>query len=199
MVSGQGMGKIHMRKSIRLKGYDYSLPGAYFLTIVTRGRKSVLGKVIDNEMHLSDFGAIVRHEWFRTSELRSEVRLERDDFVAMPNHVHGIILIDVGVGAQRRCAPTVPSSRPHVVPGSLGAIVRAFKASTTRHINQLRRTPHMPVWQRNYYEHVIRGEDQLERIRRYIVDNPLQWKRDLENPNASRLTSAPSIDEPWRA
>ena len=100
-VSGQGMGKIHRRKSIRLKGYDYSLPGAYFLTIVTRGRNCIFGEVVDDEIRLNELGAMVRKEWFRTSEARPNVRLDQDDFIAMPNHVHGIAWIVEG--SQDRC------------------------------------------------------------------------------------------------
>ena len=199
MVSGQGMGKIHRRKSIRLKGYDYAQAGAYFVTVIARGRQSLFGEVTDGEVGLSRWGEIVREEWFKSAQVRPYLRLEGDGFVVMPNHVHGIIwIIEDDVGARRRRAPTAERFSDPVA-GSLPTIVRSFKAVTTRRINFERKTPGLPVWQRNYYEHVIRGEDQLERIRRYIVDNPLQWKRDLENPNASRLTSAPSIDEPWRA
>ena len=169
----------HHRRSIRLKGYDYTQPGAYFVTICTYDRRCLFGRIVDGAMRLNLFGKIVRDEWFKTSQVRQNVVLYPHEFVVMPNHIHGIIRI-VGnlVGAQRRCAPTC---RINVTPGSLGAIVRAFK-SAARRINQIRNTLGQPVWQRDYYEHIIRNEDELNRIRGYIVDNPLRWHLDRENP-----------------
>ncbi len=109
------------------------------------------------------------------------------EFVVMPNHIHGIIrIVDVPsgpVGAQRRCAPT-NEKRPHVKPGSLGAIVRSFKSAVTKRINLLRGTPGARVWQRNYYEHIIRTERALDAIRRYIAHNPIRWHLDRYNENA---------------
>ena len=170
----------HHRRSIRLKGYDYTQPGAYFVTICTYDRRCLFGRIVDGAMRLNLFGKIVRDEWFKTSQVRQNVVLYPHEFVVMPNHIHGIIRI-VGnlVGAQRRCAPTC---RINVTPGSLGAIVRAFKSATTRRINQIRNTLGQPVWQRDYYEHIIRNEDELDRIRGYIVDNPPRWHLDRENP-----------------
>jgi len=147
----------HHRRSIRLTGYDYIQPGAYFVTIVTQGRECLFGEVVHGAIDLSQAGKIAQEEWFKTGEIRPNVKLNEDEFIVMPNHVHGIIWImdktdDVLVGAQRRCAPT------KVLPGSLGAIVRAFKSATTRRINALNDTPGAPVWQRNYYEHILRNQ-----------------------------------------
>ena len=214
----------HHRRSIRLKGYDYTQAGAYFVTIVTHDRECLFGEVVDGQMRLNPFGEIVREEWFHTAVVRPHVMLAPDEFVVMPNHVHGIIWIvgagdrghgddggdvdvfagdrghgdddgnvDVFVGAQRRCAPTPPTPpTPHtvrrpvggatptnVVPGSLGAIVRAIKSATTKRINALRGTPAAPVWGRNYYEHIIRYETSLNRN---IAANPSRWAEDHEHP-----------------
>ena len=195
----------HHRRSIRLKGYDYSQAGAYFITIVTQGRTCLFGDVEDGEMRLSTWGEIAREEWFKTAQIRPYVRLHDAEFVVMPNHVHGIIwIVDdddnvVGarrrhVGARRRRAPTgrdAPVSDHDTtverfgvpVCGSIPTIVRAFKSATTKRVNALRNTPGAPVWQRNYSEHIIRSEESLNRIRDYIANNPLQWEWDRENPN----------------
>ncbi|MDD5468619.1 MAG: hypothetical protein PHS96_12520, partial [Anaerolineales bacterium] len=126
-------------------------------------------------------------EWFKTAVVRPHVRLYDDEFVVMPNHVHGVIWIvddvrawqeeDMGmeVGARRcraRTAQTVERFG-HPVSGSIPTIVRAFKSAATHRINQSRGTPGAPVWQRNYYENIIRNERSLERIRAYILNNPL--------------------------
>ncbi len=188
----------HHRRSIRLRGYDYTRPGAYFVTICTRKRVCLFGDVVDGEMRLNALGDVVRDEWFRTAELRPYVRLDEREFVVMPNHIHGIIWIvgddtvgDDTVGAQRRCAPT---RKPNVTPGSLGAIVRSFKSAVTKRINALRGTPGAPLWQRNYYEHIIRNEEALQRIREYIANNPLRWGQDLENPANGRRGRATDGD-----
>jgi len=154
----------HHRRSIRLKGYDYIQPGAYFVTIVTQGRECLFGEVVHGAIDLSQAGKIAQEEWFKTGEIRPNVKLNEDEFIVMPNHVHGIIWImdktdDVLVGAQRRCVPTT-----NVLPGSLGAIARAFKSSTTGRINALNDTPGAPLWQRNYYEHVLRDQNEWDAI-----------------------------------
>ncbi len=182
------------RRSIRLKGYDYAQPGAYFVTIVTHHRAMLFGRVVDGEMQLNEYGEIVREEWFRSAEIRTEIELFPDEFVVMPNHIHGIIWI-VDVGAWRRRAPTREQfGRP--VPGSLPTIVRAFKSAVTRRINALRGTPGAPVWQRNYYEHIIRTERALDAIRRYIAANPLRWHLDRYNPVATGTD--PIARDLWR-
>jgi putative transposase len=167
----------HHRRSIRLPGWDYRQGGAYFVTIATHERAHLFGKVVDGAMAVSDFGQIAVEEWERTAQLRPYVRL--DAFMVMPNHVHGIVWIVDGdaVGAQRRCAPT-PTN---VLPRSLGAIIRAFKSIVTRRINQIRSTPGAPVWQRNYYEHIVRNERELNAVREYIQNNPVNWPADTEN------------------
>ena len=179
------------RRSIRLQGYDYAQAGAYFVTIVARDRACLFGKIIGGEMHLDQFGHIVKATWDELPHHYSNV--ERDALVVMPNHIHGIIMLsdvdggresDVGAGFKpARGVPAGPNSgRAGFKPATLPEIVRAFKTFSARRINELRRTIGSSVWQRNYYEHVVRGEIELHRIREYIANNPLQWEMDRENP-----------------
>jgi putative transposase len=279
----------HHRRSIRLKGYDYTQPGAYFITICTQGRECLFGEIIDGEMHLNEAGQIVVQTWQDLPNHISNVQL--DAFVVMPNHVHGIIIItdraggigagfkparttmgpgsaggagstagpgsagagsvgagsvgsgSVGsgsVGAGSEPAPTtigpgptagpgsVAGSGPTTGPGSVAVvvgsgsvgsgsvgagsepaptrsshglpeIVRQFKTFSARRINELRGTPGTPVWQRNYYEHIIRDEFSLSRIRQYIAENPARWDADQENPQrphrAPRNSPPPSASQ----
>ena len=168
----------HHRRSIRLKGYDYSQPGAYFVTICTQDRVCLFGDVIGGEMQVNALGEIVQAVWDGLSEHYPFVVL--DAFVVMPNHVHGVIIItEPMVGAGLKPAPTKPVCQHH----GLSEIVRAFKTFSARRINGLRGTSGVPIWQRNYYEHIIRTEDALQRIREYIATNPLRWHLDRENPH----------------
>ncbi len=175
------------RRSIRLPGYDYGQAGAYFVTIVTAGRRPVFGNVVDGDMVLSDVGLIAVEEWERTAIVRPDVEL--DAFVVMPNHMHGIIVIpDRHDGrATPRVAPTSAAPRGSGPPTeSLGAIVGQFKAAVTRRATALRNLPGTPLWQRNYFEHIIRDETDLERIRAYISNNPSRWDGDVENPSHAK-------------
>nr|BCX01830.1 MAG: hypothetical protein KatS3mg041_1876 [Bacteroidota bacterium] len=185
----------HRRRSIRLKRYDYAQPGGYFVTICTYERAHLFGQVVDGEMVLNAFGRIVGEEWFRSAEIRAEIELYPDEFVIMPNHIHGIVwIVETDVGAHGR-APLHNGqlSRP---PRSLGAFVAGFKSIVTKRINALRGTPGAPVWQRNYYEHIIRTEWALHAIRQYIADNPLRWHLDRYNPAASGAD--PLARDLWR-
>jgi len=176
--------QIHQRRSIRLKNYDYTQPGAYFVTIVTYQRECLFGEVIEGEIVLNAFGKASRDEWFRTAVLRTNVRVFPDEMIAMPNHIHGIIwIIDSDQG--RGAASLRPYYTPHVVPDSLGAIVRAFKSAVTYRINGMRDTRKAKVWQRNYYEHIIRNEGELINIWNYIDTNPLNWQEDQLYPSPS--------------
>jgi REP-associated tyrosine transposase len=177
------------RRSVRLRGYDYSTAGRYFVTVCAHQRKCIFGEIADDQMRPNALGAIVREEWFRTAKVRAGVML--DAFVVMPNHIHGTLEILGGVGATprvaqgratQRVAPT-RKMRPHG-PGrnTLGAIIGQFKSVTAKRINEDRRTPGQPVWQRNYCEHVIRNEAALNKIRDYICANPGKWPLDRDNP-----------------
>lgn len=157
--------KIHHRRSIRLQGYDYSQSGAYYVTIVTHGRECLFGEVVNGAMQLNEYGKIVEFTW---NDLVNHVNgIELDVFVVMPNHVHGIVVI-VGAGSEPAPTPNKP----------LSEIVRQFKTFSARRINDLRNTRGIPVWQRNYYEHIIRDEKSYQRISEYIINNPVQWQQD---------------------
>ena len=183
--------KIHHRHSIRLKGYDYTQSGAYYVTIVAYQRQHFFGEVVNGEMRLNALGQIAHDEWFKTATLRPYVELYEDEFVVMPNHVHGIIWIhknDGGeiaaiVGVRRRRAPTNDNLEQFGKPlsHSIPTIVRAYKSAVTYAVNALQNQRGAVLWQRNYYEHVIRDEKDLQAKRDYILSNPLNWKDDDEN------------------
>lgn len=179
----------HHRRSIRLKGYDYTRAGWYFITICVQNRECLLGAIRNGEMVLNDYGKIAAGEWVKTAEIRANITL--DAHVVMPNHLHGIIVINpdgVGatghVGAIGPVAPTTfpitPTSDsspiPRLYPNSLGAIIGQYKSVVTKKI----RKTGLPgfKWQRDYYEHIIRAETDLQRIREYIQTNPARWRED---------------------
>ena len=178
---------IHHRRSIRLKGYDYSQPCAYFITICTHNRECLFGEIVDRSMVLNKFGLFVQNEWKNTSLVRRNVIV--DEYIVMPNHVHGILIITDDDTDHRRgvlqYAPTVSHEFPlsdtntfHSPSKTIGAIIRGFKSATTKQINQMRQSPGIPVWQRNYHERIIRNENELNKIRHYIINNLLNWTND---------------------
>ena len=177
---------LHRNGTIRLSGYDYSRTGAYFVTTCTHGRADLFGKIVKNEMRLNVYGRMVQEVWNGLPGHYPHVVL--DAFVIMPNHIHGIVVLATPVGAGFKPAPT-PKSAPtpnpaHIPRHGLPEIVRAFKTFSARQINQLRHTPGIPVWQRNYYEHIIRNNAALNRIRQYVKANPAHWEKDRENLNS---------------
>ena len=163
----------HHRRSIRLKGFDYAQENAYFVTICTQNGACLFGEIVNEQMRLNDAGRVAQMVWKAIPDHFPQV--ETDASVVMPNHVHGIIII---VGATH-ASPSRQSGPPK---GSLGAIVGSYKSAVSRQINQLHRTPGATVWQRNYYEHIIRNDTALNRLRQYITDNPARWADDQENP-----------------
>ncbi len=173
--------KLPQRKSIRLKGYDYSQPGAYFVTIVTQNRENLFGEIVDDKMILNEYGKIVDKFWHSLPEKYQNIEL--DEFIVMPNHIHGIIIINERVIRElpQRESPKrendIKNRRKMILPKIIGY----FKMNTAKQINILRKTLGLPVWQRNYYEHIVRNEDELNRIREYIINNPLKWNLDKEN------------------
>jgi putative transposase len=173
------------RKSIRLKGYNYSQPGWYFVTICTKNREMIFGDVVDGEMVLNDTGEIIKTEWLKTGDIRANVLL--DQFVIMPNHVHGILQIvemdenNVGAHSDVPLQYNVSEQTEQFsksTRNSIPTIIKLFKSTTTKQINQIRNTPGISVWQRNYYERIIRNEPELNRIRKYIIENPAKWQQD---------------------
>ena len=166
---------IHRRKSTRLKGYDYAQSGAYFVTLVSRNRLPLFGRISEGELLLNDTGKSIADAWEWLAKRYPHVNL--DEYVVMPNHFHGIIVLtnDGQIGGHSN----------HIKKKPLGRLVAAFKTVTTKQINILQNTAGQPMWQRNFYEHVIRDEAELDRVRKYIADNPLNWETDSENPSAS--------------
>jgi putative transposase len=165
----------HLRSGLRLQGYDYSGAGAYFVTICTHNRVCAFGAVDDAAMQLNETGRIVASCWNEIPQHFSTIIL--DEWVIMPNHIHGIVIItDESSAEATRASPIRPA---------LGVVVGPFKSAATKRVNEWRRARGSPLWQRNYYEHVIRDEADLTRIRQYIADNPIRWADDPENPNGT--------------
>lgn len=203
--------KKHHRRSIRLRGYDYSQPGGYFVTICTQDHACLFGDVTGGQMQLNAAGQMVLAEWTALAERFPTIQL--DAFVVMPNHVHGVILIVARppVGAGLVPARNVPNGigpipeigHPQGVPlrndptrlmaapvFSLADIVRVFKSRTTVAYKQgIERFDGATfcgrLWQRNYFEHIIRNDNDMDRIREYIATNPLRWDCDRENRDAT--------------
>ena len=182
----------HYRRSIRLQGYDYTQPGAYFVTICTQARACSFGAVADGEMQLNNPGQIAHAAWDTLPARFPSIRL--DAFVVMPNHVHGIIMVGAQFIAPSKGFGTAMNDQGAINHApTLGEMVRAYKAASTRFIRQAGSLDF--AWQRNYYEHVVRDEDSLNRIRQYILDNPARWQFDRDNPAAT----TPEPEDAWRA
>jgi len=172
------------RKSIRLKGYEYSQPGHYFITICTHQRANLFGTIRGGQMVLNAIGAIADKCWRAIPGHYANVRV--DEFVIMPNHVHGVIVIvDNNVGAIHESPPHIGANIHGAVRepplrsnANIGKIIGRFKMNSAKQINILRGMSGVPVWQRNYYEHIVRDGDALNRIRQYIRHNPAKWKND---------------------
>ncbi|NIS78648.1 MAG: transposase [Anaerolineales bacterium] len=157
------------RRSNRLKGYDYTQPGAYFVTVCTVDHRNIFGEIMGGDIHLNVFGRIVRVCWLWLSNHYKYVEL--DQWILMPNHIHGILTVSGRRGGSRT-APTNPPRKP------LGRLIGAFKTVSSKWINEIRASPGIPLWQRNYYDRVIRNQGELDRIRQYIDDNPQNWELD---------------------
>jgi REP element-mobilizing transposase RayT len=158
------------RRSIRLPAYDYAQAGAYFVTIVCKDRVPLLQE--------PEFRAAADEAWRWLADRYEFVEL--DEYVVMPNHLHGIIVV---VDPRRGGSRTAPTNGPKRK--ALGRLVGAFKTVSTKRINGMRGTPGLPVWQRNYYEHVVRDEEDLDAVRQYIVNNPMRWAEDRDNPGVA--------------
>ena len=179
--------EIHQRRSIRLASYDYSSIGFYFVTICIQNRKCLLGKIVDSEVVLNDAGWMVDHWWCELTNKFSTVGL--DHYVIMPNHLHGILILQSPVGADQCVCPDPDLSE---YPGGhtdlpLPKMIQWFKTMPTNaYIRGVNNNcwPPFPgkLWQRNYYERIIRNEGELHNTRQYIRDNPMQWVSNKENP-----------------
>jgi REP element-mobilizing transposase RayT len=185
------------RRSIRLPDYDYSSEGLYYVTICTQDRLCLFGEVIGGQMTLNACGEIVKQELLRTPEIRREITL--DEWVIMPNHIHAIVAINetehdtatghaVGATGHVGAHGHAPLRERRFVrkPKSLSSFIAGFKSAVTVHINQLRQTPGNPVWQRNYWEHIIRNGESYDKIKRYVIENPMNWTHDEENPHKTK-------------
>lgn len=163
-----------IRKKLRLENYDYRSPGAYFVTICTQGHQSTLGKIVDQNVELTWKGEIVQDLWEHIPRHFSNVNL--DEFVVMPNHLHGILWIV----EQNTSIPSPRENPDSVYPqaGSLGVIVRSFKSVVTRKVNQTSHTPGVGFWQRSFHDHILRDDNDLDHHRKYILENPIRWKMD---------------------
>jgi putative transposase len=169
-VNGRFRPDKHHRRSIRLKGFDYGQNGMYFVTISVWNRESLFGQITNGKMDLSSSGELVQAVWDDLPNHHGG--LELDAFIIMPNHVHAILaLVGAGLRPALSDAPTIPK------------IIGAFKTFSARRINQARGVVGVPVWQRNYFERVIRSDRELLDTRAYILENPLCWDQDEENPN----------------
>jgi len=173
------------RRSIRLPTYDYSEPGAYFVTIVAYHRQPLFGQIENRILRLSRLGEIIHEEWLNSANIRMEVEL--DEFIIMPNHLHAIVWINDTASS---LLFDNPSENPETLSGykspkgplkkSLGSLIAGFKSACTTRYNRNLQTYGLPIWQRNYYEHIIRDQPDLEQIRLYIQENPLHWEIDPE-------------------
>ena len=175
------------RRSIRLKQHDYTQVGVYFVTLCAHNREYWFGHMDGQEMHRSECGGITADCWQQIPRHFPHVVL--DAFVVMPNHLHGIVVIDARATHDRATHDRATHASPlqSVRPagpggGSLGAIIGSFKSAVTRQVNVARGEPGPPIWQRNYYEHVVRNKKTLNAIREYILLNPSRWAQDVENP-----------------
>ena len=194
---------IHHRRSIRLKGYDYAQKGMYFITLCVQERECIFGTIFENTMFLNEIGQIVANEWVNTMNIRDNVIIH--NFIVMPNHIHGIVEITYNKNDECLIGEFVSPTK------SIGAIVRGFKITTTKRIKNFitpvgangnspnsnspnanspnANSPlqewiinHLPhIWQRNYYEHIIRDYNDHERIANYINTNPSRWEEDMFN------------------
>jgi putative transposase len=167
------------RRSIRLQNYDYSQPGAYFVTICTHKKRFLFGQIANGEMHYNKTGYLVQSIWEYLPVRFPAIQL--DTFIVMPNHIHGIITIGkdrVGVIHELPLPKTRLQRRRMLLPKINGY----FKMNTAKRVNKMHDTRGTKLWQRNYYEHVIRNEDELLRTRKYILNNPARWFEDPDNP-----------------
>ncbi len=184
----------HDRHSIRVPGYDYRTPGAYFITICSWQRECLFGEVIDGTMQLSTYGQTVLFNWSILPKRYKNVAL--DNFIVMQNHVHGIIILKDNAEINYTESDEFELIKSKIHP--LSEVVRGLKTSSARRINQIRYLTGRSVWQRGYYEHIIRNEESLVAIREYIVNNPLLWGKDELYPhNSVKINESSPLAMEW--
>ena len=177
--------EFHHRRSIRLRDYDYSRTGAYFVTICAWKKECSFGEVSKGTVNCSEAEKIVTDSWYKLLERFPSIEL--DEFVIMPNHIHGIVFMNALVGAGLALPGMKPKQKGAASSApTLGDIMRTFKSTSAVTVNRRLDRPGLPLWQRNYYERIIRDERELHAIREYIRYNPLKWEEDDENPNMKR-------------
>ncbi len=176
------------RRTIRLKDYNYSWPGFYFVTICVKDKGCYLGKIVEVDnfsdgptVRLTKLGEIVRDIW--RSIPKHHPKIELDEFIIMPNHIHGIVVISENTVGAIQVGAIHESPLQNRRQMLLSKIIGRFKMNSAKEINTLLNNEEQSFWQRNYYEHIIRNETSLEKIRNYIIDNPRKWYDDIENPN----------------
>lgn len=193
----------HHRRSIRLKEYDYSQVGWYFVTICTYQKQCWFGDIRRGEMQLNQIGKIVANEWLYSAQMRQEIDL--DEWIIMPNHLHGIAILtdnqknwnirDMdGQHTPNLGARHAPLQQK---PRSLSSFIAGFKAAVTKRINAIHQAPSFSIWQRNYYESIIRDEKHLKNVQQYILNNPQNWNDDPENIQKSRQNLEILINLPF--
>jgi len=187
------------RKRTHLPDHDYAAAGAYFVTVCTHGRECRFGDVVNGLIRLNAIGEVVATVWQDIP--RHFPNVGTDEFILMPNHLHGI-LIFFGHEDDPATESRPPRARmPGPKRASLASIIGAFKSSASRHINAATSARISPLWQRGYYDHVVRSDDALDRVREYIRNNPLSWALDEDNPSKhvvhpSRHTTVnPGLDD----
>jgi len=177
-------------ESTRLRDWDYSDPGYYFVTICTKDRICYFGKIVHSQVVLSDIGMIVFEEWKETEKKRHNIKL--DSWIVMPNHIHGIIIItkkyNCCVETSHRDVSTCQNvsarrdvSTEKLKPNTLGSIIGQFKSVCTKKIRQIGNDKF--AWQSRFYDHIIRNDQSLNNIRQYIQYNPMRWDMDRNNPD----------------
>jgi len=195
----------HHRRSIRLKGYDYSQAGLYFITICIKNRKCLFGNIANGKLTLNDAGQMIENEWIKLPQRFKNIQLH--EYIVMPNHFHAILEIvraTLVVAPNNNPAPNENGGKnidnqnndgrkgqpQGVAPTgkTLGDMVGAFESKTTvEYIRGVKQKNWQPfdgkLWQRNYWEHVIRDEKSYQNISEYIINNPLKWNNDKFNPD----------------
>ena len=180
--------KKYNTKSIRLRSWDYSTSWWYFITIATKKHENYFGQIRNGKVHLNEIGKIVKNEWLMTKELRENIDL--DEFIIMPNHFHGILFILEHDEIRRDVARNVSTNNSYfsqISPksNSLSSIIRAFKSAVTRRVHK--NCYDYFKWQDRFYDWIIRNENELYNIRKYIVQNPMKWELDNEIPENMRV------------